>query len=51
MDFPPVFGVIKNKLDLLEVTKMNYYPNKNRLELIFTDESYFYIPDDLLTKL
>lgn len=37
------WGFIKNKLDLLEVTKMNYYPNKNRLELIFNDESYFYV--------
>lgn len=37
------WGFIKNKFDLLEVTKMNYYSNKNRLELIFTDESYFYV--------
>lgn len=51
------WGIIKNKLDLLEVTKINYYPDKNRLELIFTDESYFYIAtkkewvEDLVTDI
>ena len=52
-----IAGIIKNKLDLLEVTKINYYPDKNRLELIFTDESYFYIAtkkewvEDLVTDI
>ena len=37
------WGIIKNKLDLIDVTTLKYYPDKNRVELIFSDESYFYI--------
>ena len=34
---------IKNEIDLNEVKEMKYYPQKNRLELIFTDDSFFVV--------
>ena len=37
------WGIIKNKFDLNEITNIKYYKDKNRLELIFKDESYFYV--------
>ncbi|MBO5713079.1 MAG: hypothetical protein J6R88_02600 [Clostridia bacterium] len=37
------WGIIKNKLDLNEVTEIKYYYSNTRLELVFKDESYFYI--------
>lgn len=37
------WGFIKNEIDLNEVKEMKYYPQKNRLELIFTDDSFFVV--------
>ena len=37
------WGFIKNVIDLNEIKEMKYYPQKNRLELIFTDDSFFVV--------
>ncbi len=37
------FGVIKNTIDLNEVTEVRLLTQKSKLELIFKDESYFVI--------
>jgi hypothetical protein len=37
------FGIIKNVIDLKEVTEIKLLTKKNKLELIFKDESYFVI--------
>jgi hypothetical protein len=37
------FGIIKNIIDLKEVTEIKLLTKKNKLELIFKDESYFVI--------
>lgn len=37
------FGIIKNTINLKDVTEVRLLTNKNKLELIFTDESYFVI--------
>ena len=37
------FGIIKNVIDLNDVTEVRLLTQKNKLELIFTDESYFVI--------
>ena len=37
------WGLIKNEFDLREVNEVKYNKEKNRLELIFNDESYFYV--------
>ena len=37
------WGVIKNVIDLSEVKQIKFTTNKNKLELVFEDESYFII--------
>ena len=37
------FGIIKNVIDLKDVTEIKLLTKKNKLELIFKDESYFVI--------
>ncbi len=37
------FGIIKNVIDLKEVTEIRLLTSKSKLELIFKDESYFVI--------
>lgn len=37
------WGFIKNKIDLNEVKEMKYYPEKDRLELVFSDDSFFIV--------
>lgn len=37
------FGIIKNVIDLKEVTEIRLLTKKSKLELIFKDESYFVI--------
>lgn len=37
------WGFIKNVIDINEIKELKYYPDKNRLELLFTDDAYFYV--------
>ena len=37
------FGIIKNVIDLNEITEIRLLTSKNKLELIFKDESYFVV--------
>ena len=51
------WGFIKNVIEIKEITKINYYEDKNRLELVFADDSYFYVStslswvDDFVTEI
>ena len=44
-------------MGIKEITKINYYEDKNRLELVFADDSYFYVStslswvDDFVTEI